>query len=449
MATALIIRRSSKLLIIAVFVASLFAGFSIQRAQASIAPTPIPIDTLCANLWTGQISFSFSGCPPGTQPIDLTTAEVEVCVSLYTGQLSAVRAGGCNTGSYPITLGGPTPTPLCASFYTGAVRYSPTGTCGSGEIATVAPAPFATDCLTDGDCSRPLPEVTDSEGDVTSYLVVNDPAGGAITDIDVFIDLSHSSLKDLDIFLESPDGTTVELFTDVGCGGTGTERESDLTVTLDDGASASITTIPCGPQMSGTFQPEGSLSDFNTESASGTWELQITDDASNDSGLVWDWTLQITTNQGTLQPVSCTDCEFLIPGTGSGGSVGVTLSQVQVNPPVGTQILDLDLTLDISHTFLGDLDIYLLSPAGTRVKVMQEDSSCGNQDDLEVIYDDEASAVLDCDNRLGFNRFLPFPGTLAAFDGENPAGTWLLVLIDDENGDKGTLDNWGLDFQLI
>ena len=441
MTGSLAIRRSSRLLIIAVFVASLFAGFSIQRGHASIAPMPIPIETLCANPWTDQISFSFSGCPPGTQLIDLTAAEVEVCVSAFTGHLSTVPPGGCNYGSYPLTLGGAQPVTLCAAIFTGGVRYSPTGSCGPGELAVVVePAIVQThfDCVADGDCPRPLPEVTDTKGSVTSSLTVNDPGGGQITDVNVSVNFSHASISDLDVFLESPNGTVVELFTDVLC------TAGDLTVTLDDEAGALITTIPCAPQMSGTYQPEGSLSDFNTEAASGTWELQITDDAGSDAGLLWDWTLEITTNQGALPDASCTDCHVLVPGTGSGGTEGVTVSQLPVAAPGGSQIADLNLTVDISHAWLWDLHIYLQSPSGTVVKVFQE--LCGSNADLEVIYDDEAAGGLICANRLGFNSFQPAPGSLSSFDGVDATGTWSLVIIDDFGSDSGTLDNWALDF---
>ena len=435
------IRRSSRLLIVAVLAASLFAGFSVQQAHASEAPTPIPIETLCANPWTGQISFSFSGCPPGTQPIDLTVGEVDVCVSLYTGHLSTVPPGGCSAGSFPLTLGGGQPVTLCAAIFTGAVRYSATSSCGSGEMAVVVEPAIQThfDCVVDGDCPRPLPEVTGTSGSVTSFLAVSDPGGGQITDVNVFVNFSHAWIADLDVYLESPAGTVVELFTDIFC-----FDEGDLSVTLDDGAGSSITTIPCAAQMSGTYQPEGSLADFNTELATGTWELQITDDFLGDPGLLWDWTLEITTTQGALPNTDCSDCLVLIPGTRSGGAAGVTVSQLPVAVPGGSQIADLNLTVDISHTWLNNLHIYLQSPSGTIVKVFQQ--LCSSSDDLEVVYDDEAAGGLSCVDRLGFNSFQPAPGSLSAFDGEDPTGTWLLVIIDDFGSDSGTLDNWALDF---
>ena len=145
-----------------------------------------------------------------------------------------------------------------------------------------------------------------------------------------------------------------------------------------------------------------------------------------------------------MPDASCTDCIVLIPGTGSGGTGGITVSQLPVNAPGGTQIADLNLTLDITYPWPQDLHIYLQSPSGTIVKVFEE--LCGSDDDLEVVYDDEAAGGLNCANRLGFNSFQPAPGSLSAFDGEDATGTWLLVIIDDAGGFSGTLDNWILDF---
>ncbi len=433
-------RRGRFLLAAAILALSLFSGLSVQRAVAQ--PAPIAIDALCASSYTGAVTYSPGGCPPRSQTIDLTAGEVIFCQNSYTGQLRYSPSGTCVGGALPLTLGGATQVTLCASSYTGSVRYSPTGVCVASELALlVEQAASSFDCVNDGDCPRPLPEVTDTSGSVTSFLAVNDPGGGQIIDVNVFVDFSHAYISDLDVFLESPNGTIVQLFTDIPC-----LDEGDLAVTLDDSAGSSITAIPCAAQMSGSFYPEGDLYDFNTETASGTWELQITDDTVDAAGLLWDWRLEITTNQGVLPEASCSDCIVLIPGTGTGGTAGVTVSQIVVNPPVGTQIDDLDLTLDISHTYLGDLHIYLQSPSGTVVKVFEQ--ICDDDIHLAVIFDDEAVGGLNCANRLGFNSFQPAPGALAAVDSEDPSGTWLLVVLDDSYGDSGTLNNWILDFDL-
>jgi subtilisin-like proprotein convertase family protein len=119
-----------------------------------------------------------------------------------------------------------------------------------------------------------------------SEIVVPDAI--TIDDINVRVDIDHTLDEDLDVYLVSPQGTVVELFTDVGSFG-----QNFQNTTLDDEAGTDITagTAP----FSGSYIPEGDLSDFDGENAAGTWTLQITDDAEgDDNNLLDDWTLTIS-----------------------------------------------------------------------------------------------------------------------------------------------------------
>ena len=114
---------------------------------------------------------------------------------------------------------------------------------------------------------NPLPDTQ-----MQSHSIVITDAG-SINSVKVTLNLFHTRLEDLDVFLEGPDGTTVELFTDVG--GDGADL---LGTTLDDGAAQSIT-AGLAP-FSGTFQPEGSLTAYLGKEIAGTWVLHVTDDTS-------------------------------------------------------------------------------------------------------------------------------------------------------------------------
>ncbi len=107
-----------------------------------------------------------------------------------------------------------------------------------------------------------------------------------INEVLVTLNLTHTFTGDLDIFLEGPDGTTVELSTDNG--GSGANM---INTTFDDNAADPITggTAP----FTGSFRPEGNLSDFAGLSSLGDWTLRITDDANQDGGQLQDWTLSI------------------------------------------------------------------------------------------------------------------------------------------------------------
>ncbi len=113
------------------------------------------------------------------------------------------------------------------------------------------------------------------------------PDAMSIVDVNVQLTISHTRDQDLDVYLIAPDGTRVELFTDVGGNGdhfTGT--------VLDSQASTSITAGSA--PFAGTYRPEGSLAAFNGKNAVGTWTLEITDDQYLYSGTLSSWSITIT-----------------------------------------------------------------------------------------------------------------------------------------------------------
>ena len=91
---------------------------------------------------------------------------------------------------------------------------------------------------------------------------INVPDAMTIVDVNVQLNISHTRDQDLDVYLMSPDGTRVELFTDVG--GNGDHFTGTI---LDDQASVSITAGSA--PFAGTYRPEGSLAAFNGKNAAG------------------------------------------------------------------------------------------------------------------------------------------------------------------------------------
>ena len=133
-----------------------------------------------------------------------------------------------------------------------------------------------------------IPKAIPDNGTVTSDLLVLGETG-VISDIDVTLDITHTRAEDLEVFLIAPDGTRVELFTDVGGSGshfTGT--------TLDDEAGSSIWPGNTAP-FSGTYQPESSLTAMDGRIANGTWKLEVSDDQATETGTLNSWSLNITT----------------------------------------------------------------------------------------------------------------------------------------------------------
>ncbi|MBN2430209.1 MAG: proprotein convertase P-domain-containing protein [Acidobacteria bacterium] len=85
-------------------------------------------------------------------------------------------------------------------------------------------------------------------------------------------------------------------------------------------------------------------------------------------------------------------------------------------------VCDLFLHVDITHPYIGDLRIYLISPQGTSVQIWNRQGGSAH------------------------NIHQDFP--LPAFDGEEMHGTWQLRVEDLGPGDAGTLDNWSLTLPL-
>ena len=126
-------------------------------------------------------------------------------------------------------------------------------------------------------------------GDVTESIIT---VGGdaVIGDVNVTINVEHTWDGDLDIELINPDGDIVSLASDVGG-----QDDNFTNTTFDDDAAIAIAdgTAP----FTGSFQPAGSLADFNGTSSAGDWTLRITDNVNADGGTLLDWTLELCTDE--------------------------------------------------------------------------------------------------------------------------------------------------------
>lgn len=106
-------------------------------------------------------------------------------------------------------------------------------------------------------------------------------------------------------------------------------------------------------------------------------------------------------------------------------------------------IQDLDLRLDMRHRNLSDLTLTLRSPAGTTVTLVAGEG--GSQNHFTgTIFDDEADTAIGSGSAPFTGRYRP-ENNLAAFDGENPSGTWVLSITDVGSSRIGTLTSWSLD----
>ncbi len=117
-----------------------------------------------------------------------------------------------------------------------------------------------------------------------------------------------------------------------------------------------------------------------------------------------------------------------------------TRSVLVVNEPV--IISDLDVLLTIEHTYTADLDVYLVSPAGTRILLLGDVGGTG-RDFFQTILDDHAAVPISGGTAPFRGRFRPLQ-PLGAFVGQNAQGTWILEVYDDSLMDQGQLIQWEL-----
>ena len=121
------------------------------------------------------------------------------------------------------------------------------------------------------------------------------------------------------------------------------------------------------------------------------------------------------------QPVEHCSTEIVaIPGPTGTSSATITVSDEYL-------LADLDVAVDISHTFIGDLVIDLESPQGTVVGLHYQQG--GSSDNIQATYDDSGQWCT-----WSFVTDIPIqpsgPGWLSDFNGESITGDWTLHMAD-------------------
>lgn len=110
---------------------------------------------------------------------------------------------------------------------------------------------------------------------------------------------------------------------------------------------------------------------------------------------------------------------------GSSNPEGMT-SEVSISD--SNPVQQIEVTVNIQHDFLGDIEIHLMAP---------------NQQTVQL-----QSRNLGSQTRLNKSYNLQNTPTLRQFIGLSAKGTWKLIILDCVPGDTGTLNNWELNLGL-
>src|SRR3954452_8829411 len=217
--------------------------------------------------------------------------------------------------------------------------------------------------------------VVPANGVATSTIVVSGLAPH-IHDVDVLTNLPHTQPDEVDMTVTSPAGTVVTLPTDNGAS---FDNVFAGTRWDDDAAPGGVPTATPAP-LAGHVQihpyadgvtasplaPEEALGAFIGENPNGTWTITVSDDGTSGVGNLLSWGLDIQSLPATPPPASASSYTQSPGAAISAGAPSVVTDEIQAfgeSPYLG----DVDVTTNISHSQLNDLQIALTSPAGTTV----------------------------------------------------------------------------------
>ena len=232
----------------------------------------------------------------------------------------------------------------------------------------------------------------DLNGIVSSITIDED---GTIDSIkSVSLNISHTFQGDLLVSLISPDNTAIMLHDGIGGGA------DNLIETYDSSK------IPALQQLEG-------------KSVRGQWMLRVVDRWAADTGTLVSWGLKIKTI-GNLARGSSSPGLDIPDNDPKGITSSIGLSQ-------SMKIKDLNVSVDISHIFIQDLVVKLISPSGKNVTL--HNHTGGSKDNIMQIY---------------------YPATypqMTVLLGDDSAGDWRLHVADLAGMDKGKLNKWEIEIK--
>lgn len=148
-------------------------------------------------------------------------------------------------------------------------------------------------------------------------------------------------------------------------------------------------------------------------------------------------------------PFSIGDCNYFIVYPFANIPDGVGPNQAgtplvsTINVPNNFNINDVKVSVDINHTWNGDLVIRLEHPNGTQVTLWNRTCNAPSTSGINVTFQNGAPAIVCASPTSG--TYSPV-GDLSVLNGLSGQGTWKLIITDNYNSDTGSLVAWALDF---
>lgn len=229
---------------------------------------------------------------------------------------------------------------------------------------------------------------------------------------------------------ESGEGLGSEIVT-VTIENFGTADQTGFNVNyIIDGGTPVVETVgvnvPAGSSISYSFATQANLSSVGGYSFTSSTLLGGDGDASNNMA------------SSTIINFDCTtatnDANFPI-----GPNAG-TVTESVINIPDNKVIADINVTVNLFHTYDGDLQIKLVGPDNTEVILSDENGGSGSNY-IDTVFDDDASVNISSGSAPFTGSFIT-NGDLNDFNGLSSAGNWKLVITDNYDLDGGALLDW-------
>ncbi len=113
----------------------------------------------------------------------------------------------------------------------------------------------------------------------------------------------------------------------------------------------------------------------------------------------------------------------------------------------GGNVASVRVTLNLNHTYVGDLNVTLISPTGTRVPLASRRGGTG-ENFINTVFDDgAATSISSIGTGGGYTGNYRPESPLSAVAGQAIDGTWKLEVTDAATLDTGTLLGWSLNFR--
>ncbi len=134
------------------------------------------------------------------------------------------------------------------------------------------------------------------------------------------------------------------------------------------------------------------------------------------------------------------------PSTGSplpipdNNATGVVSS---ISVPDDKIVQDVNVRVNITHTYVGDLTISLLPPVGAPITLFNRAPNSSADNFTNTVFDDAAATPITSGTPPFTGSFRP-ANALSSANGIHSIGGWGLKVVDSAGTDTGTIDNWTL-----